>query len=160
MTTVNSLAQNDEKDQLVHDFNQEMNSPLFSKQFLAALLAVLLLGVGTGYFLATIGKQNLGGGSSTVLQEGASIQKGAVVGSNDLKTFRDEAEGKLEEGGIEGEGQFHLVRPGGPSQYVYITSSIVDLSKLVGRKVRVWGETQKAQKAGWLMDVGRVEVLE
>jgi hypothetical protein len=25
--------------------------------------------------------------------------------------------------------------------------------------VKVWGETNKAQKAGWLMDVGRVQVV-
>jgi hypothetical protein len=26
--------------------------------------------------------------------------------------------------------------------------------------VKVWGETFKGQKAGWLMDVGRVKVME
>ena len=41
-----------------------------------------------------------------------------------------------------------------------MTSSVVDLSQFVDRKVKVWGSTQTAQVAGWLMDVGRVEVLE
>ena len=68
--------------------------------------------------------------------------------------------GTLKEGGIQGEGQFHLVRPGGVSQNVYLTSSSVDLSKFVGKKIKVWGETEKAQYAGWLMDAGRVEVIE
>ena len=66
----------------------------------------------------------------------------------------------MKEGGIDGEGQYHLVRPGGDSQNVYLTSSLVDMSKFLNQKIKVWGETQKAEKAGWLMDVGRVEVLE
>ena len=69
------------------------------------------------------------------------------------------AEGTLKKGGIQDEGQFHLVRPGGDSQNVYLTSSIVDLSKFVDKKIKVWGQTQKARVAGWLMDVGKVEVL-
>jgi hypothetical protein len=64
----------------------------------------------------------------------------------------------LQEGGIDGEGQYHLVRPGGDSQNVYLTSSVVDLSLFVNKKVKVWGQTQTAQKAGWLMEVGRVQV--
>jgi hypothetical protein len=27
-------------------------------------------------------------------------------------------------------------------------------------QVKVWGETFKGQKAGWLMDVGRVQVID
>ena len=30
----------------------------------------------------------------------------------------------------------------------------------IDKKIKVWGQTQTAQYAGWLMDVGRVEVLE
>lgn len=93
-------------------------------------------------------------------KEKSSVEKGKIYGSDDASTFKDIAEGKLKEGGIEGEGQFHLERPGGPSQNVYLTSSLVDLSLFINRKIKVWGETQKAQKAGWLMDVGKIEVLE
>jgi hypothetical protein len=64
----------------------------------------------------------------------------------------------VKEGGIEDEGQYHLVRPGGDSQNVYMTSSSVDLAQFIGKKVKVWGQTQAAKKAGWLMDVGRVQV--
>jgi len=39
-----------------------------------------------------------------------------------------------------------------------LTSSVVDLSQYEGKKVKVLGETQKAIKEGWLMDVGKVEV--
>ena len=35
----------------------------------------------------------------------------------------------------------------------------VDLSKFIGKKIKVWGATQTAQHAGWLMDVGRIQVL-
>ena len=65
----------------------------------------------------------------------------------------------MKEGGADGEGAFHLERTGGVSQNVYLTSAIVDLSKYVNKKIKVWGQTQKAQTAGWLMDVGRIEVL-
>ena len=52
-----------------------------------------------------------------------------------------------------------MLRVGGVSQTVVLTSSATDLSKLVGMNVKVWGETFKAQKAGWLMDVGRIQVI-
>ncbi len=73
------------------------------------------------------------------------------------KIFKDKAEGILKEGGIEGEGTFHLERPGGLSQNVYLTSSTVDLSKFIGKQVTVWGQTMQARTAGWLIDVGLVE---
>ena len=40
-----------------------------------------------------------------------------------------------------------------------LTSSVVDLTKYEGKKVKVFGETQKALKEGWLMDVGKVEEI-
>jgi hypothetical protein len=91
--------------------------------------------------------------------DGSGVQSGKTYGSDDLKTYKDSTEGVLKEGGIEGEGQFHLERPGGESQNVYMTSSTVDLSLFLNKKIKVWGATQTAQKAGWLMDVGRVQAL-
>jgi len=87
------------------------------------------------------------------------VDKEKKSGINDKKTFPDQAEGILREGGIDGEGSFHLERPGGPSQNVYLTSSTIDLSSYVGKKVRVWGQTFAGKKAGWLMDVGLIEVI-
>ena len=84
-----------------------------------------------------------------------TAQSAGVV---DKKTFKDSVEGILREGGIDGEGNFHLERPGGVSQNVYLTSTTVDLSNYIGKKVKVWGQTFQAEKAGWLMDVGSVEV--
>lgn len=135
----------------------ESNSDsIINPKTLMILAVVILLGVGTGYFLS---KSNVGSVSVGKNGNGSALGKGTVIGSNDLKTFKDSTEGLLKEGGIDGEGQFHLERPGGESQNVYLTSSSVDLSQFLGKKIKVWGQTQKAQKAGWLMDVGRVEVL-
>jgi len=125
-------------------------------------LVIILAGVGTGYFLSL--QQSAGGLMSQrdLKREvgDEEITKGLKVGVADEKTFRDSAQGDLEKGGINGEGSHHLVRPGGESQHVYLTSSIIDLDQFAGRKVKVWGETFAGQKAGWLMDVGRLEVLE
>ncbi|MDO8461121.1 MAG: hypothetical protein Q7S38_01620 [bacterium] len=142
------------------DNKKEENKPssLFSRKIILVLLIVVLLGVSSGYLISRKGGVNLGSGGENI--SGSSISKGTVAGSNDLKTFKDAAEGVLKKGGVNGEGQYHLVRPGGDSQKVYLISSIVDLSKFLDRKIKVWGETQTAQTAGWLMDVGRVEVLE
>lgn len=82
------------------------------------------------------------------------------MGISDESTFKDTAEGVLEEGGIDGEGTYHLVRPGGDSQNVYLTSTVIDLASFMGKKVQVWGQTLSARKAGWLMDVGKIKLLE
>ncbi len=146
--------------EVVHDFNNKSSVfsflPLNSRVYLI-LGGALVLGLVSGFSLS----QNKGSVSS-VSKSGsvASVQKGTVVGSDDTKTFKDQAVGIIKKGGIDGEGVYHLVRPGGESQNVYLTSSIVDLSTFIDKKVKVWGQTQKAQVAGWLMDVGRVEVLE
>ena len=93
------------------------------------------------------------------MEEAFRYQRGRrTAGIPDKSTFKDTTEGTLREGGIEGEGSFHLERPGGKSQTVYLTSSTVDLSEYIGKKVKVWGETHTSEKAGWLMDVGYVEV--
>lgn len=131
---------------------------IFTKTLFIFLVVALFAGVLTGYLLGQ-GKTNTAINSSGEV-ESSKLTKGTIVGSNDTKTFKDIATGIVKSGGINGEGQFHLVRPGGNSQNVYMTSSIVDLSKFVNRKVKVWGETQAAQYAGWLMDVGRVEVVD
>ncbi len=125
------------------------------------LLGIVLLGVGTGYLLA----QGITHKASPAVMSSSptsktAITKGSVYGSTDLATFKDTASGVLQTGGINGEGQFHLVRSGGDSQNVYLTSAVLDLSQFVGRKITVHGQTQKAQYAGWLMDVGQVEVLQ
>lgn len=144
--------------QLLHQFNETASTSLFSGTFIIFLVVSILLGMGSGYLFSR--NINTASQSSTGSSGGgAQLTKGTIEGSDDLKTFKDSAEGVLQTGGVEGEGQFHLVRPGGESQNVYLTSSIVDLSKYLKQKIKVNGQTQTAQTAGWLMDVGRVEVL-
>ncbi len=138
--------------------NPENVNSIFTKNLFIFLMAALVMGGMTGFILSN--RKSDGNTLTTGTINSSQISKGTVVGSNDTKTFKDTVTGNLKEGGIEGEGQFHLVRPGGASQNVYLTSSSVDLSKFIGRKIKVWGETEKAQYAGWLMDVGRVEVIE
>ena len=118
------------------------------------VVVALTLGTATGFVINKVASPDQKTTSSKT-----STSTGTKVGVTDKKTFKDKAEGVLKEGGIEGEGNFHLTRPGGESQNVYLTSTTVDLTPFVGKKVRVWGETFTGQKAGWLMDVGLIEVL-
>ena len=141
---------------LMHDFKQTQANPN-SMKLVGIFIVIILLGIGSGYALA-----HMSGGGSAGKAPGAptySVSSGKTFGSDNTKDFPDTAEGTLKTGGIEGEGVFHLVRPGGDSQNVYMTSSTVDLTQFVDKKVKVWGKTQTAQHAGWLMDVGKVEVL-
>lgn len=141
---------------MIQDVGQN-ESPLLSKKLIIILLVLAVLGVGTGYLISKKGSVDVGGGTINLTKGSTG---GNIIGSDDTKTFKDVAEGVLKGGGIDGEGAYHLVRPGGDSQNVYLTSSIVDLSLVVGKKVKVWGQTQSAKHAGWLMDVGRVEILQ
>jgi hypothetical protein len=150
--------ENSENKSLVHNFNPSNKKMSSSKLTAILFVVVILLGIGSGFLLSkTTSSTNKSGGGNLIKSLGVS--KGTTEGSSDTSTFKDTAEGTLRVGGIEDEGAFHLERSGGPSQNVYLTSSIVDLSKYVGKKVKVWGQTQKAQHAGWLMDVGKIEVL-
>lgn len=135
---------------------KDNKSKVAPSKVLMIFAILLLLGGGTGYVLGNSGEGSV---ENKPIATNDPAKSGKVFGSDDTETFKDIAEGTVREGGIEGEGQFHLERPGGESQNVYMTSSTVDLSQFVGKKIKVWGATQTAQKAGWLMDVGRVEVL-
>jgi hypothetical protein len=144
------------EEELVQQFDS--NQKKFPVAMALVVLVMAVLGIGSGFLIARVS-----GGSlepTKQVTDKSQVTKGTSLGSNDTSTFKDTAEGVMKEGGIEGEGQYHLERPGGDSQFVYLTSSAVDLSLVKGKKVKVWGQTQKAQYAGWLMDVGRVEVLE
>ena len=126
------------------------------------IVIAILAGIGTGYGIRALTKSSTVPGSkqttSTTTTSEGTVKSSA--GIKDEKTFSDKAEGILREGGIEGEGAFHLERPGGITQYAYLTSTTVDLAPYVGKKVRVLGKTFQGKKAGWLMDIGYVEVLQ
>lgn len=79
------------------------------------------------------------------------------------QTFRDQAEGVIEKNDKldkYAQGTHKLIRPGGESQTAFLTSSVLDLDEYIGKKVRVLGETFGSSQVGWLMDVGKVEVIE
>jgi len=141
---------------LVNVFQEE--SWLVKKKILASgAVLIVLAGVISGYFLAN---RQTGKGILSPGGKAATIKKGMEFGSQNTETFRDKAIGVIEKGGLGSEGSHKLLREGGPSQTAYLTSSVVNLDDFVGRKVEIWGETYKGQKAGWLMDVGKVKVLE
>lgn len=129
------------------------------------IMVGILTGLVTGFYVAQNQLLQAGGTSllsptNQELTSSTEIKVGDVFGSSDEKTFRDQADGVLMAGGIDGEGSHHLERGDNKSQWVYVTSSVVDLDLLVGDRVTIWGETNQGKKAGWLMDVGRLKVLE
>ncbi len=125
--------------------------------FFVIVLIVIFSGIATGYFLSKANLINFNKKNLISKSNNITNKKGGIL---DKKIFKDTAEGLLKEGGIDGEGNYHLERPGGESQNVYLTSSTVDLSKFLNKKVKVWGQTFTGEKAGWLMDVGYIEVIE
>lgn len=123
------------------------------KLLVAVLVISIIGGVGTGYLMASNG----GGGAIPM------INKTPEHAAEDTKTFRDFAEGKISKkpetkGNDTTEGTHLLIRDGATP--VALTSSVVDLSQYENKKVKVYGETNKATGAGWFMDVGRVEVIQ
>lgn len=135
----------------------KMNKPeIFSKKSLViyALMIILGLVAGTGvYAFKSQGTTRIGG------QQVEVVKTANEEGVKDASNFKDTATGKViaNDGKLTNEGTHILVR-GDPSQNVYLTSAVIDLSKYENKNVQVWGETYKGQKAGWLMDVGRVKV--
>lgn len=150
---------NSEKNEPVPDLEVKSNK---IKKVFPAVLVILVLGLGvfTGWLFADKSRGEAGPTQGTGIVSKESIVKGGEYGETNVKNFQDKAVGVLESGGIDGEGTHKLIREGGPSQTVYLTSSVLDLEQFVGRKLEVWGATMTAQKAGWLMDVGRVKVLD
>ena len=135
------------------------------KTFLVFAFVAVFLGVVTGFSgYKLYASSNLSGSMAksdndtpTVVE--GKIKKGDVFGSNS-ETFKDTAKGFLEAGGSDDEGSHKLLRPGGDSQTVYLTSSVTDMSEFEGMEIEIWGETFQGQNVGWLMDVGRVKILE
>ena len=122
---------------------------------LGALLTVLA-GIGSGWLLSgkSLGRAKSG---SVITSNGKELKEAGVT---DTSAFPHTVEGILKEGGIEGEGTHHLDRGLGAGKDVYLTSTVVDLQSFVDKKVQVWGETISGKHAGWLMDVGRIKVLD
>lgn len=124
-----------------------------TRLLIGVTIAAVVLGAVTGYILSTKGTS-----SRVALPTGS-----AKTAQQDTRTFKDFAEGVIKarpqpsDPGEYVEGTHVLEREGAVP--VALTSSVVDLSKYEGKKVKVYGETQKALKEGWLMDVGKVEEI-
>ncbi len=132
----------------------EIEKPMkMQPMVIGVYICLIALGIGTGYLMSRVR-------STAVSGKPSMIKTDKTVGSTDTKTFKDSAEGIIEKGGVDGEGTHKLVREGGPSQTAFLISSTVDLDLFTGKKVRVWGETFAAKKAAWLMDVGKIDLLE
>jgi len=153
-----SKKEKNTEEDLVKEFNTSESDKKPAIKIGVFILLIGLFGVVSGLLIAK--GTSTPALSTSDIKTPSEIDAGMTFGLDDTSNFKDTAEGTLKEGGIEGEGQFHLVRPGGESQFVYLTSSSVDLSLLLDREIKVWGETFASEKAGWLMDVGKVEVLE
>lgn len=138
---------------VLHPINPE--TPSKKNPLLIFIVAALILGVGAGFLLSRTSST-----SSSVVAGDDIIETSNEVGSTNTETYRDTATGVIETGGFNGEGTHKLVRDGGPSQTVYMISSVIDLDEYVGKKVEVWGLSLDAVKATWLMDVGRLKVIE
>jgi hypothetical protein len=121
-------------------------------KFIAAGLVTILVGIATGWFVS--------GASAGTTTPTANVSENPKGGSVDESMFPDSAQGTLHEGGIEGEGTHHLDTGAGAEKYVYLLSTVLDLNSFVDKKVEVYGQTLAAEHAGWLMDVGRVKVIE
>jgi hypothetical protein len=117
---------------------------------------VVILGVTGAWFMSSkmVGKPVSNGAAP-----GAKVTS-TEAGILDPNTKYDEATGDLKDGGLNEVGTQHLERDGGPTHYVALTSSVVDLSTFVGKKVRVWGTTSAAKKTGWLLEVAKVQVVQ
>lgn len=123
-----------------------------NKIFLSILVLSVILGTAAGYLFA--------GPAKDKPTTPAALTEKPKTAQQDTRTFRDFAEGTVQKrpeakGGEYAEGTHLLVRDGAVP--VALTSSVIDLSEYEGKKVKVFGETQKAIKEGWLMDVGKVE---
>lgn len=116
----------------------------------------MAVGAGTGYLLS----KSDGRVAGVVSVNNQMVKNDKEVGSLDTKTFRDTAIGVIEKNGTNGVGTHKLIRDGGPSQTIYMVSSVIDLDQFDGKKVEVWGETQKVAKVSWFMDIGRVKIVE
>jgi hypothetical protein len=139
-----------ENKNLIHTLETKEVDGITYVSFFTFVAVAVIIGSVLGFGFSRFNKKTTSGKEVKNTAQSAGIV--------DKKTFKDNVEGILREGGIDGEGNFHIERPGGESQNAYLTSSTVDLSGYVGKKVKVWGQTFSGQKAGWLMDVGLVEI--
>ena len=124
------------------------------------VVVIVALGIGTGLVASSVQKAKAQNHKAVSLEE---EELSPQQQESFAQTFRDEAEGTIEKNDDldkYAQGTHKLLRSGGESQTAYLTSSVLDLDEYVGKKVKVFGETFGSSQVGWLMDVGKVEVVE
>ena len=132
----------------------------FFAKIVPLLLIIVLIGAGifTGLMLTSVNKSKASQGNVLSAENLAPEIK-----ENFSQTFKDEAEGIVEKNDDfekYAQGPWKLIRTGGESQTAYLTSSVMDLDEFIGKNVKVYGETFGSDQVSWLMDVGKVEVIE
>ena len=148
----------------VKDFSNSEGSFLKSVVAPALIIVSLILAGGvSGYFLS--GQTELTGTVVGSKSEGGEKSSGKVpkeAGISNPSVYKDQAQGRVEANTNKDvpEGSHKLVRPGGEDQTAYLTSAVLDLDQFLGECVEIWGQTYAAQKAGWLMEVGQVKLLD
>jgi len=153
------------KDPIVHEISIDgaPSSEYPMKKVIVFFALAIILGVMTGFGVSYVRSYTHNTTTDSSLSTSEEVPEDVIetAGIADKETFKDSAEGVLEAGGHEsGEGSFKLIRnEDDDSQTAYLTSSTVDMSNFVGKKVRVYGETFASENVGWLMDVGYIEVI-
>jgi hypothetical protein len=130
-----------------------------SKKFpimIGAAIVIVLVGLGIGWIVSSKKVSN----TANLPKDSAVTVSQNEAGVKDLTNYKDTATGTLQKGGLQGEGTYHLVREGGATHTVYLNSTVVDMSPFVGKKVQVWGQTQASHFTPWLMDVGKIQVVQ
>ena len=132
-----------ENKNLLHTLDSKDVDEVSYVSFFTFIAVAVIIGAVFGFGFSRLNKKTTNSSSDKTKN---TTQSAGIV---DKKTFKDSVEGILREGGIDGEGNFHIERPGGVSQNAYLTSSTVDLSVYIGKKIKVWGQTFSGQKAGY-----------
>lgn len=127
------------------------------------LIAFVVVGMGvlTGWFLSgTKASSDTKTGAANQSKNSDEKTASGEEGALDEEVKYGEVEGKLVEGGIKGEGTHHIERNNNPSQYAYLSSTVIDLDKYIDKNVHIWGETISSVNAPWLMDVVKIKIAE
>lgn len=120
-------------------------------------VVIVLIGLGIGYFVSS---KKIGSKVAPKNAGNTVVVTQTEAGIKDVSRYKTGPIGTLQKGGLKGEGTYHLDRPGGATQTVYLNSTVVNMSPFVSKKVQVWGDTQAAKYAPWLMDVVRIQVVQ
>lgn len=123
--------------------------------YLVAAIIVVIGGVFSGWKFSG----GALGSTSNAVVPGSKVEE-TEAGITDESIFKDTAEGTLQKGGIDGDGTHTLIRGNDKTKHVALSSTVIDLDSFVGKKVQVWGQTLTAEEAFWLMDVGKLKVIQ